>query len=51
MDEHEHIIALLKDIQANQASLHDDMAAIVDTINNLQQTIASSVGERSKKSS
>jgi len=36
---HEEIITLLKEIQANQQSLHDDMASIVDRLTNTEAVI------------
>jgi DNA segregation ATPase FtsK/SpoIIIE-like protein len=39
MDEHTEIHALLKEIQANQQSLHDDMASVVDRLTKLEATI------------
>jgi|GEM_PF-1367640 len=37
--EHEEISILLKEIQANQQSLHDDMASIVDRLSNIEAVI------------
>ncbi len=39
MEEHNEITALLKDIQANQQSLHDDMASVTDRLSQLEKEI------------
>ena len=39
MDEHTEIKALLKEIQANQLSLHDDMATVIDRLAKLETTV------------
>lgn len=37
--EHADIIALLKEIQANQQSLHDDMSAVIDRLTKLEEAV------------
>jgi DNA segregation ATPase FtsK/SpoIIIE-like protein len=39
MEDHAEITALLKEIQANQQSLHDDMATVVDRLTKLEAAI------------
>jgi DNA segregation ATPase FtsK/SpoIIIE-like protein len=47
---HEEIITLLKEIQANQQSLHDDMASIVDRLTNTEAVITQLVQQSDQPS-
>lgn len=41
--EHDDLIALLREVQANQLSLHDDMAAVINRLDALQKSIEAHV--------
>jgi len=43
MSEHQDIIKLIQEISANQQSLHDDMAAVVDRMDSLEKAIESHI--------